>query len=150
VIADSDEHDEEGHITEDLAVTVPRMADKRLRKFDALRSAMTPPEWIGSAEAATLLVSWGSTRGAVAEAVETLTGNGHSVAAVHFTELWPLPPDPLPAGRRLLGVEGNATGQLAKLLSAEFSLRFHGAIRRTDGLPLDAACIVDQFTALGG
>ncbi|MGC8720734.1 MAG: 2-oxoacid:acceptor oxidoreductase subunit alpha, partial [Thermodesulforhabdaceae bacterium] len=44
VTADSDEHDEEGHITEDLNGTAVPMMEKRLRKIKSLKKEMAPPE----------------------------------------------------------------------------------------------------------
>lgn len=44
VAADSDEHDEQGHITEDLTRTALPMLEKRLAKLQGLRKEMNPPE----------------------------------------------------------------------------------------------------------
>ncbi|HSQ35053.1 MAG TPA: 2-oxoacid:acceptor oxidoreductase subunit alpha, partial [Candidatus Binatia bacterium] len=49
VCVDSDEHDEAGHITEDLDLRV-RMVDKRLKKFAAIRQDIIAPKLVGSDE----------------------------------------------------------------------------------------------------
>jgi 2-oxoglutarate ferredoxin oxidoreductase subunit alpha len=149
VCADSDEHDEAGHITEDLAKTAPAMAAKRLRKMEAMRAEMNPPEWSGPGDTETVLVSWGSTKNSVLEALELLAAKGVSAACLHFTELWPLPAYEFPAKARLLCVEANSTGQLARLLAGEYGISFDGFVHRTDGLQMDGAYIAGKVLAQG-
>ncbi len=135
VVLDSDEHDEDGHITEDLVTVRPAMVEKRLAKLRALQSDVSPPEEIGVQDADTLLVSWGSTRGAVFEALQARREAGSRVGMIHFTELWPLPTYAFPEAR-LVVVEGNATGQLAWLLRAGYGAVASAEIHRSDGLPI--------------
>lgn len=147
VAADSDEHDEAGHITEDLAGTARPMMEKRLAKLEGLRSAIRPPEEAGVEEAEHVLVGWGSSREAVGEAVELLRRDGVRVGRIHFTELWPLPEYRFPEGKRYWTVESNATGQLARLLRSEYPVELQGRVSRYDGLPLTAEAIRSQFHA---
>ncbi|HEJ83524.1 MAG TPA: 2-oxoacid:acceptor oxidoreductase subunit alpha, partial [Desulfobacteraceae bacterium] len=72
VCVDSDEHDEEGHITEDLSGIVQAMVEKRLAKFQKLRSEMNPPEEVYSEGVEFILVGWGSSRSAILEGIELL------------------------------------------------------------------------------
>ncbi|MDW7709666.1 MAG: 2-oxoacid:acceptor oxidoreductase subunit alpha [Deferrisomatales bacterium] len=145
VAADSDEHDEAGHITEDLAGTALPMMEKRLAKLDGLRSAVRRPEEVGVEAAEHVLVGWGSSREAVREAVELLRRDGVAAGRIHFTELWPLPEYRFPEGKRYWTVESNATGQLARLLRSEYPVEFQGRVSRYDGLPLTAEVIRSQF-----
>jgi 2-oxoglutarate ferredoxin oxidoreductase subunit alpha len=138
VTADSDEHDEAGHITEDVAMTAPAMMRKRLAKLAGLRKDIHPPEEYGVDEADTVLVGWGSTRQALLESIERLAAGGVRAGLIHFTELWPLPDYQFPEGKHYWPVESNATGQLASLLRSAYRLRFAGEINRYDGLPLTA------------
>jgi len=138
VVIDSDEHDEAGHLTEDLALMRPRMVDKRLRKTGALREEIAPPEAYRTEDAETILVGWGSTRGAIREAVGRGRARARRVGMLHFTEIWPLPDLEFPKGARLICVEGNATGQFAHLLSSELGISFAASVRRYDGLPITA------------
>ena len=144
VCCDSDEHDEYGHITEDLGLR-RRMVDKRLKKFELLRREILPPEEKEFAEAEDVLVSWGSSRNVVFEAVDKLNEKGNKVGALHFTELWPLPAYKFPSEKHYFLVESNATGQLGRLLQSEFGLHVEGRITRYDGLPLDCMYIVEGF-----
>jgi 2-oxoglutarate ferredoxin oxidoreductase subunit alpha len=146
VVADSDEHDEEGHITEDLTVRT-RMVAKRLRKLKVLADNVVAPAYDGGDAPDLLLVSWGSTKGAAEEAAGLLRDAGRSVGTLHFSQVWPLAPaqflDRLRGARRTVCVEGNATGQFARLLRRETGFAVAGGLTRCDGLPFTPESIVE-------
>ena len=144
VCLDSDEHTTDGHITEDLRAVRPAAVRKRLEKGRRLRDEIRPPRADRIDDAEVILVGWGSTRNAIAEAVTLMRNNGRKVGAIHFTELWPLPDAPHRNGARYWTVEGNATGQLAQLLRGELAWPIEGTIGRSDGLPIDAQYIVER------
>ncbi len=146
VYLDSDEHTEDGHITEDLRIMRPSMVEKRLEKGRRLRCEIAPPSRLRDDDAEILLLGWGSTKGAIDEAVTLLRGAGRRVGALHFTELWPLPEMTWRDDIQYWTVEGNATGQLARLLGSDGGPCIEGRIGRYDGLPLDAATIVEALT----
>jgi len=147
---DSDEHNEEGHITEDLGKTVKAMVQKRLAKIVGLKGEISPPEEISVDDANTVLVGWGSSRGALLEGLSLLKQEGRNAGMIHFTELWPLPEFTFPEGKTYITVESNATGQLARLLRSEYGVPFKGAISRYDGLPLTGEYIRSRFYAYDG
>jgi 2-oxoglutarate/2-oxoacid ferredoxin oxidoreductase subunit alpha len=142
VCCDSDEHDEEGHITEDLRLR-KRMVEKRIKKGAAIRAEAAAPEAYRMENAETGLVTWGTTRNAAAEAVDRLRAEGKAAGLVHFREIWPLPAFRFPGGIRWISVEGNATGQMEGLIRAEYGVAFESTVRRFDGLPLDADTILE-------
>ena len=139
VVADSDEHTEDGHITEDLAVR-RRMVQKRLKKGAGIRSDIVPPVCIGVEKPDLLFVAWGSSKGAVEEASATLRTRGMQVAVLHFAQVWPLVPelfiDAMQEATKVVAVEGNATGQLARLIRRETGFHIEDMILRYDGLPI--------------
>ena len=149
VVADSDEHDEEGHLIEDAA-TRTAMVLKRQRKLDGLVREMSGPRTHGPPGADITLIGWGSTLGALKEAVEMAAEHGLSVNLVHFSEIWPFPAEA--AERALQGVgrtftvESNATGQFARLLRAETGHQVSGSILRFDGRPFSPARILEQLS----
>ena len=151
VVADSDEHDEEGHISEDHGVRIA-MVEKRLRKFELLRQQVVAPELSGEKGADLLFVCWGSSQGPVREAAAVLRGQGRSVAVLHFSQAWPLVPaqflDILQASSMIVCVEGNATGQFARLIQREAGFALPGRIARYDGLPFTARYILDRLERL--
>ncbi len=139
VVADSDEHTEDGHITEDLSVRT-QMVQKRLKKGEGIREAVIPPELQGAEKLDLLLVSWGSSKGAVEEAAERLRSEGKKAATLHFSQVWPLVPehfvDHLHGAKEVAAVEGNATGQLARLIRRETGFHIERLVLRYDGLPM--------------
>jgi len=145
VVSDSDEHTEDGKLTEDLDVRV-QMVTKRLNKGLGLAEDAIPPSCYGEDGADVLLVCWGSTLGPALEARERLEESGKSAAVLHFSQVWPLNEDQflaqLTGAKRAVCVEGNATGQLAKLIRQETGFRFQDLVLRFDGLPITAAFIL--------
>jgi 2-oxoglutarate ferredoxin oxidoreductase subunit alpha len=152
VIADSDEHAEDGHLTEDLAVR-DLMVAKRLAKVEGLRWEVIQPRFDGPGGAEMLLVSWGSTGAAVAEAAAALRDRGTAASTLHFTQLWPLDPGQflgaLRAAQRVIFVEGNATGQFERLVRRETGFEGAGNVRRFDGLPITCGYILRALAAAG-
>jgi len=148
VIADSDEHDDAGHLTEDFAARI-RQQQKRLRKNKGLLETFIMPEIYGDADADIALVCWGSTYGACREYVDLMNAAGaKKFAVIHFSQLWPLPADRLQPlldrPRRLIVVESNATGQLRALLREVGINREMSGVNRDDGLPITAKFITDE------
>jgi 2-oxoglutarate ferredoxin oxidoreductase subunit alpha len=64
----------------------------RSRKLAALQKSLQPPKVHGEPEGELLLVGWGSTRGAIEEAVDMARAEGISVSSVNIQFLSPLPP----------------------------------------------------------
>ncbi len=146
VSIDSDEHTPAGHITEDLRDTRPAMVEKRLEKWRRLQQEADRPKGDHLEEAEVILIGWGSTRGAIAEAAETLRERGRKIGTLHFRDVWPLPAYDFPKQVRYWTVEGNATGQFARLLRAEYGVEIETQIGRYDGLPMDAETILKEWS----
>jgi len=140
--ADSDEHGPEGHITE-LAGERVKMTQKRLHlKFAGLAKETLPPTVV-NAGAKTMLCGFGSTLGVMRDACAAAGDAGF----VHFPQVWPFPAGAALAGLkgagRVLTVENNATGQLARLLRRETGLAAAGSVLKYDGRPFT----LDEVTA---
>jgi 2-oxoglutarate ferredoxin oxidoreductase subunit alpha len=152
VVADSDEHTEDGHLTEDLIVR-KRMVEKRGRKLKILREAAVPPEFKGEPHPDLLLVTWGSGQGAVWEAATLLKARGKRTAMLYFSQVWPLVPDhflsTLRDSREIISVEMNATGQFGRLLRRETGVTIEKTILRYDGLPLTPEYILREMEQRG-
>ena len=151
VLADSDEHTEDGHLTEDLSVR-KQMVEKRLRKNALLLERVLPPERIGPTHPDLLLVTWGPSRGAALEAAETLSARGRATGVLHFSQVWPLVPDQflpfLEGAGEVVAVEGNAAGQFARLLRRETGFRVRRQILRFDGWPITPEYILRELEVL--
>lgn len=153
VVLDSDEHTEDGHLTEDPEVRV-KMVEKRLRKEEGLRAEALAPSPYRADDAETLLICWGSTYGPCREAVDMLRdGRGTSprptVGMLHFGQVWPLNPEAVRGAigerKRLVVIEGNARGQLVSVLREIGALGDCELITRYDGMPFTAAGIVGKL-----
>jgi 2-oxoglutarate ferredoxin oxidoreductase subunit alpha len=147
---DSDEHDEEGKITEDRDLRI-RMADKRRKKIALLQKEAVLPTFYGDRNAASFVVCWGSTKHIVKEAAERLTGEGIPAAVLHFGQVYPLTPEMVAPHRleekRLIGVENNAGGQFARLLRSELGLAVDHSILKYDG---DCFTVEELYQTLKG
>ena len=148
VVLDSDEHDEEGHITEDMEVRT-QMVDKRLRKQELLRQAAIPPKLVGDRDYRTLVVAWGSNYHVVKEALETIDKEG--VAFLHFSQVHPLHVDAkkhLQKAAQTIVLENNATGQFATLLKTQTGIEADEKILKYNGMPFHVEELVDRFNSL--
>ncbi len=145
VYADSDEHTEEGHITESAEIRL-KMLDKRAGKLAELAKVMEQPAYYGSEKPEIVLVSWGSSLGAVTEAVDMLNVSGKSAGALHFTDIWPLPEMKpgfkISSGLKYIGVENNYSGQFADIFEKHTGIKFSKRVLRYDGHPLTAEYII--------
>jgi 2-oxoglutarate/2-oxoacid ferredoxin oxidoreductase subunit alpha len=152
VVTDCDEHDEEGHLTEDAEERTAQV-QKRLRKNLLLKKEVGKPRKYGSRGAETTLIGWGSTYGAMHEAVDMLRKEGASVNMLHLNELWPFPATPVAdaIGKALNSycVENNATGQLAGLIKAETGYDVSERILKFDGRPFTPAYIAEAVKKEG-
>ncbi|HRR91726.1 MAG TPA: 2-oxoacid:acceptor oxidoreductase subunit alpha, partial [bacterium] len=143
VITDSDEHDEEGHITEDLEIR-KNMVEKRLKRGEYLKEDVEEPVFFGDKDSSIVLTGWGSTYGILKEAVNRLTKEGISVSLLHFSDVYPLPDKTLNSLRdkRFISVENNATGQLAQLIRRETGINIQEKILKYNGRPFTPSEIV--------
>lgn len=136
--ANSYEHDGMGHVT-DRADKRTAMVDKRLRKVGAIQSAIIKPLQFGDENADITFVTWGTTKGSVLTAMETLRQQGKKIAAVTFPWLYPFPIEEtksiLANAKRVIDVEQNATGQLAYLIRAETGIDIGEKLLKYDGRP---------------
>jgi 2-oxoacid:acceptor oxidoreductase, alpha subunit len=147
VVVDSDEHTEDGHLTEDHAVRIA-MVEKRMRKGEALAMETLPPLLAGPPDGEVLLIGFGSTKGVIAEAREILSAGGVATASVHLRQVAPFPAQAvseiLDRYRTTLTVENNRTGQLAHLIRAETGREVSGTIARFDGLPFTPGEVAER------
>jgi len=134
VRADSHEHDEMGGITEDGANRV-RQNSKRIVKGCGLWQDVIGPDYYGEKGADVVLMCWGSSLGACLEAADKIEGK--STAVLHFKQVYPLREEQfmeyLEEAGEVVAVEGNATGQFARLVSQETGFRASSYILRFDG-----------------
>jgi len=144
----SDEHDEQGHPIED-AETRNKMMEKRMRKLELAVEEMRTPEVYGSKEAEITLIGWGSTYGALREAVDRLQEEGTDANFIHFVDIWPFPEERvtplLKEAKYTVCVEGNYTGQLANIIRTYTGINVDKRLLRYDGRPFSAGYILSKI-----
>lgn len=146
VCIDSDEHSENGRITEDFNVRVS-MVDKRMRKLDEYTDI--EPELIGNQDYSILIIGWGTTYGVICEAL--LKINQSNIAFIYFNQVFPVPPGTrklLEQAEMRIVVENNATGQFGKLLEMETQLTIHKKILKYNGMPFSVEELVTRITGV--
>jgi 2-oxoglutarate ferredoxin oxidoreductase subunit alpha len=84
-------HNQNSKIAYDTASNQEGM-DMRSRKLAALAATLKPPEVHGEDSGDLLIVGWGSTLGAIEEAVDRARDKGKSVSSVHLRFLSPMEP----------------------------------------------------------
>ncbi len=149
VMADSDEHTAEGHLSEDIESHLVQQ-DKRMRKLGGMTAEALAPELYGPAEAQTLLICWGSTYGPAREAVDILNEQGSPAAMLHFAQVWPIRLDAtakaIARRKRIVCVEGNQTAQFAQVLRAAGAIGNVEQLGKYDGLPMTGAWIAERIS----
>ncbi len=145
-IAGSDEHDEKGHLVSDVRSGIPvwvaerqRMMDKRMKKLHGLAAHCEPPAFEGPHDADLTFVAWGSTVGAVRDAMPMLAARGKTTNLLRFPTVYPLDLTTVTQAfaktHRTLLVEENFSGQFGRLLRAETGIHVTDRLLKYDGEP---------------
>ncbi|PTQ53792.1 MULTISPECIES: 2-oxoacid:acceptor oxidoreductase subunit alpha [Hydrogenibacillus] len=136
--ASSNEHGEDGYITEDPVIRT-KIMQKRMEKVKTAR--LSRPFYVQDGEADVMLVGVGSARGVIEEVARRLReDDGVTVGGLFIQQLKPLPVEelrPYLAGKRMIiTVENNYSGQLLQWLRQHFPIHDRStAITQYDGNP---------------
>ncbi len=82
----------------------------RSHKLAALQRALKTPSVFGDPKGDLLVIGWGSTKGAIEEAVEKLRAEGRKVSSLHLTFLQPMAPgikEIMQRFKKVITIEGN-------------------------------------------
>jgi 2-oxoglutarate ferredoxin oxidoreductase subunit alpha len=142
---DSDEHDQEAHITEDLDLR-SQMVEKRLRKLDSIKKEALPPDLIGNPDYKNLIVGWGSTFGVIKEALERLRRK--DISFLHFKQVYPLHEKTkayLEKAEKAIIVENNATAQFGKLIKLYTGVDTDAQILKYNGLAFSVEEVAEKI-----
>ncbi|MDH5234258.1 MAG: 2-oxoacid:acceptor oxidoreductase subunit alpha [Gemmatimonadota bacterium] len=156
-------HDDRSKVAYDSRIHQHSSA-MRSRKLAVLQSLLKPPPLYGDEQGDLLVVGWGSTKGAIEEAVDRVRSEGHKVSSLHLRFLSPLEPGIKPILQRfkkVVAVEINYSdepdapyindqnrrrGQLAWILRAT-TLVDIDSWTRVPGEPLHPGSIVEAIRA---
>lgn len=132
-----DESDEIGHITEDPIVR-RQMMDKRFARLDLILERVPQEEQVvchRTGEYA--IVSWGSTKGPILDALAMLESEGVSVGFIQVKMLHPFPTklveQLLEGVRVIIDVESNQTAQMGSLFTQNVQRRIDNYILKYTG-----------------
>src|SRR5437867_1453732 len=146
-----DEHEERGHITEDPMVR-DAMMEKRFAKLDL--AAKEIPQgvklrYFGPKDAPTVIVSWGSTKGALLDALDRLWAEGVKVGYLHVRLINPFPAAEILAylakAKRRVGIEMNFGAQLAGIVRENTGVEMTHFILKYNGRPMSNTELYDAI-----
>lgn len=143
-----DEHDEAGHISEDPE-NRKRMMEKRMGKI-ALASKEIPYEErinsFGDGKSKMSVISWGSTKGAILDAIDMLRGEGEDADFIQIRMLKPFASkqflDAVNNKSTKVCIEMNYSGQLASYLRSECGIVMDHQIVKYNGRAMSCDEIV--------
>ena len=146
VVVDSDEHDEEGNITENLDLRA-KMVEKRFtKKMEKIREEVIPPELIGNEDYEILVLGWGSTYGPLKEVVDELASD--KIAFLHFKQVYPLSVDTgnyLKRARKTIIFENNIKNQFGNLIKLELGFDIDERVLKYDGMPFSVEEVTNNL-----
>jgi 2-oxoglutarate/2-oxoacid ferredoxin oxidoreductase subunit alpha len=102
-------HDRLSHVAYDPESNEAGLRARSLKLAALQRTLKTPPVF-GDAKGDLLVIGWGSTKGAIEEAVENMRAEGHKVSSLHLTFLQPMAPgikEIMQRFKKVITIEGN-------------------------------------------
>src|SRR5215471_4054172 len=148
----SDEHDPRGHITEGIGNRI-EMMQKRMNKL-SLAAKEIPDEkkfrWTGPAhgqkKTPVLIVAWGSTTGAIRDALGRIDPQHQNYSFLQFRFIRPSTTAPvselLKTAAKVISFDCNYSGQIATLVRAETGFSVHHQVVKFDGRPFSEEEII--------
>jgi len=135
------EHTPEGRVTEDPGIREQQM-EKRMRKLELVaREIPTDHKFrvYGDRDADLTILSWGSNKGGILEAIERLEAEDIPARLVQVRLIWPFPEelaDILEGADPLVAVEANFSGQYTRLLRQETGIVPDRLVVKYNGRPM--------------
>ena len=137
-----DEHDEQGHISE-LPDNRIKMMDKRMNKLLLADKEIPMDKKVkvfGPEKADVSIVGWGSTKGAILDAMEELNAGGLSVNFLQIILAHPFPTafvtEFLGKAKKKIAIEMNYDGQMANLVRERTGIAMDSKILKCNGRPI--------------
>jgi 2-oxoglutarate ferredoxin oxidoreductase subunit alpha len=119
-------HDEYSHVAYESSIN-QRSMQNRSRKLAVMKSLLRPPAIHGDPEGDLLVVGWGSTLGAIEEAVDRARADGLRVSSVHLRFLSPFEPglkEIFSRFKKVMTVEVNYSDEVGQPYIDEESRRY--------------------------
>ncbi len=150
-----DEHDPRGHITEDPTIRI-KMMNKRQAKLDLAAKEIPRDKklgFYGPEDADLTIVSWGSNKGAIIDAMHALKDDdGPTVNFLHVKLLNPFPTEEvteiLDKANKTVLIEQNFSGQLGGWIRENTGIDMDHKILKFTGRPMTEDEIVDTIRSI--
>ena len=149
-----DEHNEFGHISEEPE-NRRLMMEKRMKKLDLVEKEVPLEDklnFYGDQNAENTIVSWGSPKGAIIEALDMLKAEGYGVGFMQVRLISPFPIDnikkALEGKKRIIDIEDNYTGQLGEVIKEKTGIAPNFHILKYTGRPMTTTEVYDSLKAI--
>ncbi len=146
-----DEHDELGHISEDPTIR-DHMMEKRMGKVDLADREIPLSDrasFFGPEDADITVLSWGSTKGAILDAMEWLKADGIMVNFLQLRLINPFPTEYatkiLSKAKKVVGIEMNYSGQLVGVTREKTCIPIEQLVVKYNGRPMSSEEIYDAL-----
>ncbi|MEM2127660.1 MAG: 2-oxoacid:ferredoxin oxidoreductase subunit alpha [Candidatus Bathyarchaeia archaeon] len=146
-----DEHNEYGHITEHSSMRTS-MVEKRMRKIELIEKEVPLEEklnFFGDEDSDTIILSWGSPKGAILEALERLRGRGYKIGFLQVRMVHPLPASYVYQTLRdkdtIIDVEMNYSGQLGGIIREKTGIPMSFYVLKYNGRPMTATEVYEAL-----
>jgi 2-oxoglutarate ferredoxin oxidoreductase subunit alpha len=139
-----DEHDEMGHIEEDPDNRV-KMMTKRMTKLETAAKEIPEEEKVNffrssKKQADVTIVSWGSPKGPILDAMKLLEKDGIGVEFLQIRLVSPFPTETvkqkLVGAKLVVGIEQNYSGQMAAVIAEKTMIDVKNKIVKFNGRPM--------------
>ena len=148
------EHDVYGQVNENPIVR-EQMVEKRMHKLQQILNDLSRDEKLqlyGNETASFTVVTWGSTKGAVWDAVKRMRQQDIAVRAIQIKLLWPFPAEELSAllidAQPLVVVECNYSGQLNTLLREHIGCEAEHLLVKFNGRPMSSDAVYEVLQSI--
>ncbi len=146
-----DEHNEEGHISEEPQ-NRRLMVEKRMKKLELAEKEIPLEDklaFYGDESSENIVVSWGSPKGAIIEAINSLKEDGLSARFMQVRMMSPFPTEPirkaLERKKRVIDIEDNYTGQLGQVVKEKTGIAPNYQILKYTGRPMTTTEVYDAL-----
>ncbi len=122
-------HDRDSHVAYDAEVNEESLRARSL-KLAAFQRTLKAPPVFGDRKGDLLVVGWGSTKGAIEEAVEGMRAEGHKVSSMHLQFLQPMAPgikEIMQGFKKVMTIESNWSDRPDEKIIDESNRRYSTA-----------------------
>ncbi len=146
--ANADEHNEYGYSDEEADNRIVQM-NKRMKKLETCaKTHMEAPVLYGPADAEITIVSWGSNKSSILEAMKFSSG----VNYLHITWANPFPADAvqkyLEKAKHVIDIECNFSGHMASIIREHTGIKIDDRMLRYDGRPFYPEQIIEKIESI--